>query len=340
MLQAGRLTVVLCVLSLIAACGMASDEQRGNAAYRRAQRLDGLQKRQEQKMAYTMYQRVINAHPDKISPQVRSRFVELSISRVKMVLDESSASSDAIPLFCEDVEKYLKPDLPPNLRQDYALFLVQMADSFAVKERFNQSLFYLDKAISFASSPSSLVKRRQDLVIKVAKENLELAQAEYENGIQNKDDAEASVRAEYYALVALQFDPGNAAAVRLLSTLRKLNIGSYSAFLKVIEMVPDSAVFRQVNKYDILLAVPSTKGTLFEISMYNYSFNPLKLKSEHFFVADRAGKRHQARPAKLEPEMLDQEHEAKFKLSFPKPAGETAKLIYDNPPHYTEKCFF
>jgi hypothetical protein len=79
---------------------MASDEQRGNAAYGRSQKLDGLQKRQEQKMAYTMYQRVINARPDKISLRVRSRFVELSLLRAKMVLDESSASSDAIPLFC------------------------------------------------------------------------------------------------------------------------------------------------------------------------------------------------------------------------------------------------
>jgi hypothetical protein len=139
MRKAGRLTIILCVLSLIASCGMASNEQRGNASYRRAQRLDGLQKRQEQKMAYTMYQRVINARPDKISPQVRSRFVELSLLRAKMVLDESSASSDAIPLFCEDIEKHLKSDVPPDLRQEYALFLVQMADSFTVKERFNQS---------------------------------------------------------------------------------------------------------------------------------------------------------------------------------------------------------
>jgi len=340
MRQAGRLIIGLCVLAVIASCGMASNEQRGNAAYHRAQKLDGLQKRTEQKMAYQMYNRVIDVHPNKISPQLRNRFIELSLLRAKMVLDEGSASSDAIPLFCRDIEKYLMGDVPPNLNQEYALFLVQIADSFAVKERFNESLFYIDKAISYAGDPSSLVKRKQELVGKVAKENLEIAQAEYENGKQNKDDAEAFVRAEYYTNVALFFDSTNTDAAKLLSKLEKENIGTYSAYLKVIANVPDSAIFRKVNKYDILLAIPSKgQGTL-EVNMYNYSFNPLKMKSDHFFVVDKAGKWYRARPTKLEPEMLDQEHEGKFKLSFPAPTSEIAKLIYKNPPHYTEKRLF
>jgi len=339
----GRLVISLIVFSFMVSCGLASDQQRGDAAYRRAQKLDGLQKRQEQKMAYTMYRRVIDAHPEKISAKLRARFIELSLLRAKMVLDEGTASSDAIPLFSRDIEKYLTSDAPPNLRQEYALFLVQMADSFRVKERFDESLFYIDKAISYASDPSSLVKQKKEIVRSVANENLEVAQAEYENGKQNKEDAEAFVRAEYYTLVALLFDPTNKETAKFVSDLRKENIGNYSAYLKVITNIPDSMIFRKVNKYDILLAIPSmVKGgaVTLEVNMYNYSFNPLKMKSEHFFIVDKAGKRYQARPAKLEPVMLDQEHEGNFKLSFPRPAGDIAKLIYDNPPHYTEKCFF
>jgi hypothetical protein len=336
----GRYIIGVCVASLIASCGIASDEQRGDAAYRHAQKLSGFEKRQEQKMAYTMYRRAIEAHPDNISNQLRDRFIEMSLVRAKMVLDEGSASSDAIPLFSHDIEKYLMGNASLDLGQKYALFLVQMADSFAVKERFDESLFYIDKAISYATDSAPLVKRRQELVRKVAAENLEIAQAEYENGKKNKEDAEAFVRAEYYTLVALLFDSADVYAAKLLSTLRKENLGTYSAYLKVIQNIPDSLIFRKVNKYDILLAIPAVHGTTLEISMYNYSFNPLKMKTENFYIADKTGKRYQARPAKLEPEMLDQEHEMKFKLSFPQPAGEIAKLIYDNPPHYTEKCFF
>jgi hypothetical protein len=75
--------------------------------------------------------------------------------------------------------------------------------------------------------------------------------------------------------------------------------------------------------------------------MRNYSYNPLRMKSENFFIVDDAGKRYKAFEKKLEPEILDQEREAPdLKLSFPKPAGKVVKLIYENGPHYTEKCFF
>jgi hypothetical protein len=322
---------------------MSSYEQRGNASYKRAQKLEGFQKRQELKMAYTMYQRAIAAHPDKIGLQLKSRFIEMSLVRAKMVLDEGNASSDAIPLFREDIERYLTGDVPANLKQEYALFLVQMADSFALKEHYQQSLLYTDRAISYASDPAPLKKRKQELIGKVAKENLDVAQAEYENGKQNKEDAEASIRAEYYTLVALLFDSTNSDAAKLLSTLRKDNVGTYSAFLRVIQNIPDSNIFRKVNKYDILLAVPSvSKGgsVNLDVNMYNYSFNPLRMKSENFFIVDKAGKRYQAKPAKFDPEILDQEHEGKYKLSFPRPEDELAKVIYESGPHYTEKCFF
>jgi hypothetical protein len=344
MLQAGRFILVTLIVALVASCGLSSYEQRGDASYRRAQKLGGLQKRQEQKMAYTMYQRALTAHPDKISVRLRSRFLELSLARASMVLDEGSVSSDAIPLFRSDIEKYLESkDVPPKIRQDYALFLVQMADSFAVKERYQESLRHIDMAISYASDPASLIAKKQSLVGKVSKENLDVAQAEYENGKQNKDDAEASIRAEYYTLVAILFDSTNSDAVKLLSVLRKDNAGTYSAYLKAIQNIPDSSIFRKVNKYDILLAIPTvTKGgnVGMEINMYNYSFNPLRMKAENFFLVDKAGKRYQAMPAKFTPEILDQEHEGKYKLSFPRPADEIAKLVYENGPHYTEKCFF
>jgi hypothetical protein len=344
MRYAVQLVLGISVVAFIASCGLGSYEGRGNAAYQRSQKLAGPKKRLEMKMAYTMYQRALAEHPDKISPKLRTRFLELTLSRAMMVLDEGSVSSDAIPLFRNDIEKYLlRKDVPPKIRQDYALFLVQMADSFAVKERYQESLRYIDLAISYAADPVSLVKRKQDLVGKVSKENIEVAQAEYENGKQNKDDAEAPVRAEYYTLVALLFDSTNSDAAKLLSSLRKENIGTYSAYLKVIQNIADSNIFRKVNKYDILLALPSVaKGgnVSVEMNMYNYSFNPLRLKAEHFFLVDKDGKKYQAMPAKFSPELLDQEHEGKYKLTFPRPAGDIAKLVYDNPPHYTEKCFF
>ena len=75
----GRIVVGLSVLALIASCGLQSYEQRGNSAYRKSQSLDGGEKRLQEKMAYTMYQRAIEAHPNKVNNRIKSRFLELSL---------------------------------------------------------------------------------------------------------------------------------------------------------------------------------------------------------------------------------------------------------------------
>jgi hypothetical protein len=338
-----RVVTALSVLVFIASCGLGTPEQRGDAAYRKAQKMEGNEKRLAQKTAYYMYERAIAEKPDRISNKIRGRFLELSLARAKMVLDEGNASSDAIPLFQRDIEKYLTGDAPANLRQEYALFLIQLSDSFAIKERTEQALMTIDKAMTFASDPTSLTEKKKQLLGRVAKENFEFAQVEYENGKTNKD-VDALVRAEYYVQSAVLLDPAYPGADKLLSDIRRENVGTYSAFLRVIENIPDSAIFRKVNKYDILLAVPtiSRGGTVgMSINIYNYSYNPLRMKTENFFIVDKNGKKYQALNAKLtDPEILDQEHEAKYKISFPKPGAEIAKLVYENGPHYTEKCFF
>jgi hypothetical protein len=339
----GRIIIGLSVLAFIASCGMASYEQRGDGAFRKAQKLEGNEKRLQQKMAYTMYQKAIEAHPNRINNRLRTRYLELSLARAKMVLDEGSANSDAIPLFQADIEKHLTADAPPNIRQEYALFLIQLADSFAIREQTEHALVTIDKALSFASDPSSLTQKKQDLLSKSAKENFDLAQVEFENGKQNKD-IDALLRAEFFVQVAMLYEPNNKETTQLLSDIRKMNVATYSGYLRVIENIVDSTAFRKVNKFDILLAIQSVKkgGTVgMSINIYNYSYNPLRMKTENFFIADASGKRYQALPGKLaEPEILDQEHEAKYSLNFPKPAGEITKVIYENGPHYTEKCLF
>lgn len=338
----GRIIIGLSIAALSISCGMNSYEQRANSAYSKAQKLEGYEKRMAQKTAYTWYQKALQTHPDRISNTLRSRFIEMSLVRAQMVLDEGSSQSDPIRFFMADIEKYLTSDAAPNLRQDYALFLIQLADSFSIKQNFQQALTTIDKAISFASDPSSLVQVKQNLVSKVARENFELAGVEFDNAKQNNDTA-ARVRAEYYCSMSLLLEPENKDAQALLSAIYKANLATFSQYPRVIENPPDTALYRKVNKFDILLAISGVAGggTGLTLSMRNFSYNPLRMKSEHFFIADENGKRYQAASKKIEPEILDQEREAPdIKLTFPKPAGKVAKLIYENGPHYTEKCFY
>jgi hypothetical protein len=342
MLRMGRVLIGLSVLMFMASCGLSSYEQQGNASYKRAQRLTGNEKLIEEKTAYVAYQSAISAHPDNISSQLRSRFVELSLNRAKMVLEQGNSLSDALGLHMRDIEHFLGPDGDPDVKNTYANLLIQLADSQNAKSHFEDALVTIDKAISYAKDPSALIQKKQTLIGKSAKENFETAQVEMENYKQNKDP-DALIRAEYYVQAALCFDPKYEGAEKLLSDLRKQNVGTYSGYLKVIEPINDSVVFRKVNKWDILLAMPTVgKGSTWTMSvnLYNYSFNPLRLKAENFFLVDKDGKKFKANPSQIDPEILDQEHEAKFNLSFSGVGGDIVKLVYDNPPHLSEKYFY
>jgi hypothetical protein len=335
----------LSVLAMMISCSSKSSfEKQGDAAYKAAQKLQGDQKRRQLKTAYIMYDKAIKANPDKISPTLRSRYVEMTLVRAGMVINEGAAHMEAIPLLLDDVEKHVvSADVPANLKQQYALLLVQLADSSSAAEKFDDAIKTIEKAATFASDPAPINAKKQEVIKKVAQENYELADAEYSIAKNNKD-AEAFVKAEFYALSALYFDSTHAEAKKLLSIVRKENIGTYSAYLRVIDPIPDSTVFRKINKYDILMAMPTMqnrgKNILALVDIYNYSYNPLRLQSSNFSLVDENGNKYKALPARLTPELLDQEHEAKLKLTFPAPKGKIAKLVYEENEHLSEKFFY
>ncbi|MCX7726636.1 MAG: hypothetical protein N2053_07280 [Chitinispirillaceae bacterium] len=317
-------------------------EQKGDAAYNKAKKLSGYEKRIQQKTAYMFYDKAVKKNPNKISNKLRNRYIEMTLERASMMLNEGAAHLDGIHLLLGDVEKLTTPDVSPELKQRHALLIVQLADTSLKKGRIQEAKERFEKAIAIASDPEPIKAKRRSAIDSVAKAYLEEAQVFYTNGKTNKDE-EDMVRAEFYVLSSLLFDSSNADAKKLLSDLRKENLGTYSAYLKVIDPIPDSAIFKIVNKWDILFALPvvETRGNTVKIviNMYNYSWNPLRLKSEHFYLVDVNGKRYKANTTRIDPDILDQEHETKFTLTFPKPAAPIKKLLYENGEHVSEKEF-
>jgi hypothetical protein len=78
------------------------------------------------------------------------------------------------------------------------------------------------------------------------------------------------------------------------------------------------------------------------ICMFNNSYNPQRLKPENFYLVDTQGQKHKAAASsKIDPEILDTQHETKtIRLSFPGAPANIKKLVYENGEHYTEKLFF
>jgi len=337
------LLVGIGVLALAFSC-TTGEEAAGDRAYEMSKKATGDARRTQLKTAYMNYRKAVMANPEKVSTKLRNRFVEMCIVRAQMVLDEGSATMDAIPLLMDDIEGQLKDDVQPDLRQRYAAFLIQLGDSSAGKERYIDALRYYERAIEKAADPAPFREKRASVIRDVAEENYLLGMMEFELGKSDKDEGKF-VRAEYFAKVALYFDSTYDKALKLLSDAYRENVGTYAAYRMVVEDYTDTVMFRRINRFDILLAVPAiqTRGgnTVAIVNMHSNTFNPLRMRSEHFALVDANGKKFPAISGqKMDPDMLDQEREAQYTLRFPAVPGRIKKLVYENGPHYTEKLFF
>lgn len=331
--------VYLNVFLLLASCSsLTSDEAKGNRAYNQAKHSQGINKRTLEKRAYIFYQKWFNAHPDKskLSSEFKQKFVEMTLLRANMVLTEGTYDMDPIKLFMKDIDTLLTKDMASDLRQQYANFILLMADSSIARNKLDDALDWITKAEGVVDNTAPIEAKKKSIVSDFTKQFYQMASEAYTEGKDAKDP-NALLKAEYYVQLVLVYDSLYPGAKDLLSNCHKANVNTYSGYAQVIEGKLD----QRVNKFDIYLAVISGTNNM-ALSMFNYSYNPLRLKPENFFLVDVNGEKYKALPSsKMDPEILDTQHETKkIKLVFPKTKAAIKKVIYDTGEHYTEKLFF
>ena len=331
--------VMLNVFMLLFSCSaLYSNEGKGDKAYNQARNAEGLNKRILQKRAYIFYQKTYQTEPDrnKLSLKFKQRFIEMSLVRANMVLTEGTYDMDAIKLFMADIDSLMSKEISPDIRQQYGDFILIMADSSVSRNNLDDALAWLTKAQNMVDNPAPIQAKEKSLTSDFTKQFYEMASQAYVEGKDQKDP-EALVKAEYYAKLTMAYDSAYPGAAALLSNLYKANLNTVSGYAKVVEGKLDP----RVNKYDIYLAVVSGTTNM-TLSMFNNSYNPLRLKAENFTLVNDKGEKVAALPSsKLDPEILDTQHETKtIKLVFPKVSGAIKKVVYSNAEHYTEKDFF
>jgi len=337
------LIVSLSVLIFTAGCGNAY-VSKGDKAYSDSKKAQGGQKQHLEKTAYLMYKRAMAANPGKIKPKTINRFLEMAINRVRMVLNAGTYNLDAIPLLIEEIDTYAKEQAPDSLKQKYADFLVVLADSSFSHGEILSGIEYLDKAIMVSPAPEMVKEQKTKVLNDFINTTYDVAEMEYKQG-RKKNDVNALVRAEYNAKMIVHLDSTNKKGESLLSKIRKANKTNYSAFTSVIEDYKDTVLYDLINNQNILLAISTERwsrtAVTLEVSMYNYSFDALRLRAKNFFLVDAKGKKYSAKPgSKIYTEMLDQENETKLKLVFSRPKSKIKKLVYENEGHFAEKYFY
>jgi hypothetical protein len=318
---------------------MGSYESQADTAYNQSKKSSGYEKKMLEKRAYIFYQKALKAQPDKnkISNKFKQRFLEITLNRCNMVLSEGSYDMDAIHLFMEDIDSLLTKDAPAELKQRYTDFLSTMADSSIARYQVDQALTWITKATGIAENPAMLMEKRKNIISTFTKQYFDQASAAFIEGKENKDP-EMAVKAEYYVQLVMVYDSTFPGAAQLLSEIRKANVNTYSGYAKVVEGKLD----KRVNKFDILLAITKNAKNVMDVCMFNNSYNPQRLKPETFYLIDDHGQKYPAlKSSKIDPEILDTQHETKgLKLVFPVVKGQIKKLVYENGEHFTEKCFF
>jgi len=332
------LGALICIVA-ISCSKSASYEAQADKAYEQSKKATGYEQKMLEKRAYIFYQKYLQENSGKqgLTPKFKQRFLEITLNRANMVLVEGSYEMDAIHLFLADIDSIMTKDTPEELRQRYVDFLSTMADSCLARSQIDGALNWINKAASVSSNPATLDMKKKQIIKDYAAQYFDEAKNAYEQSKTDKDP-ELAIKAEYYALLVAVYDSSFEGLAPLLSELRKANVSTLSGYAKVVEGKLD----KRVNKYDILLAISKNGKGSMTVSMFNNSYNPQRLKPENFYLVDESGKKYVAAPSsKIDPEILDTEHDTKkINLVFPSAPANPKKLVYENGEHYSEKILY
>ena len=332
---------------LLASCS--EYEGKGNAAYDKAAKVEGNQKRQAQKEAYIYFQKAIQENKKdltKVKPRLRNRFLEMTLNRAEMVLSEGTASNDAIDLYMsQDIDPVLNDQVDPKLRDRYASFIVTLADSMFAMGKLNDGFQLVAKAASVAGDKARFNSVRDSVVGDRATNFLDNAKSELGGEVEKCEDPTKLVRAEFFTLAALLYNKDMPEAKDLLTKLYAKNLGTFSAYRSVfVDDLPDTTIFRAVNKYYFFMAILDKNGDLpTKVNLFNYTANPQRLRALNFTLVDDKGTEYAAIECKAPPEaeILDQKKVAEVTLKFPPVSGKVQKLVFKGDDGALgEKCYY
>ncbi|MFW5960204.1 MAG: hypothetical protein ACOCSE_03695 [Chitinivibrionales bacterium] len=339
-----KIIAVSAGILLLISCA-SKNEKRGNAAYKAAQKASGAEKAHLQKKAYIFYKKAVDQEEGEVSTRLKNRFLDMLLIRANMVLTEGSTKMDALPLFMEELDKYIEDeDVETEIKDRYSDFFLAFADSCINQNKIKDGVEHLEKAKKFASNKQEL-NERMDTVVH---EQVELNLAKAKDHASMEDDQNELIKAEFFTKLALYYDSTDEKAQELLSDLRKKNLEAYSAYERVLDdsEKPDSTIYDKINQYPVFFAITdkTVKGNSVTLiaSMYNYSWNPLKLLPSDFKLVDTEGNEFKGlSSSNLKADMLDQEEEVrKMVLKFKKGSAKIKKLVYDRKDIHGEKYFF
>jgi outer membrane murein-binding lipoprotein Lpp len=298
------------------------------------------------KKAYTFYRQAIKKAGAEATTELTNKYLDATMTRIEIIAENGGVNVDVIVYLREDMEEYLSKDASDDIKDRYSLFLIDVAEYHRSKDDLTMCMKELNEALEIAVNKTPAEEKKTAIAGKYSISQLDFA-TDFYNDAKKSKDTQDFIRAEYYAKVALHYDEASKEATTIVNATRKALAKSYSAYISVITDQPDKALFSAINKYDILIAVPTlTNSGKATLSMFNNSYNAVRLKKENFSAEYANGKVVQAKSGKFPKKLLDQERELEMSVVFPKKSGKIKKIMFTTKDkdgkieHYTEKFLF
>ena len=327
---------LILVLSLLALTGCDSNVSKGDKAWKTAQTLSGHQKLSKQKEAYFYYDKSVKKSIEagkEIKPDVLNKYLEALITRMEFFLESQGHTSEPIQLFREDFDTHMKTEtVRSDIKDRYASLIMAIGDGNKDAQKMTVAMMEYDKALAVAQSTKPAVQAKRDH----AAEEYAAEQVATALNFQSSKETLDQIRAQFYAKVALKYNPSSAKAQQILTETRVQLVSSYTAYISAIENYTDKDLFKEINNQKVFISVPSVvkKGSgslVLSISMFNDAPNALKLKRDYFTLTFENGKSSiaTALKAKGKGKIVDQSREGEMSLVFAKRGKVITSLSYE-----------
>ncbi len=256
-----RIVSITAMAALLAFTGCKSGvEKKADSAWKAAQTLTHGEKLMKQKEAYIYYKQAMEQQKDNASVDLKNNYLLAALARIDFIYEAEGGNAQAIMFIREDIDKVIGgEEILASSKDAYSTFIMKLANDAQGAEDLSLCMSHLEKAIVHAADKSAPQSMKDDIAKEYSASQLDYAKELYATALKAKDVTDI-IRAEYYAHVVLNYDPGNENAEKLLSTTRKKLLSVYTAFPSVIEDKPDTALYNRIDTTDILMAVPTVRA--------------------------------------------------------------------------------
>ncbi|ERP30841.1 hypothetical protein [Chitinivibrio alkaliphilus] len=334
------LPLLLMALALLAACGQ-SLERKGDNFLKQAENADSEARRQIlEKNAFDSYRQALQNAGEDASPELVNKFVYATIIRLNNLKGSAGITHNIMTPLRGMVDDRIDADyIESRLRDKYALFLVEYADTLNERNNLSKSFIHLNRAMDIAADQNIVQSRYDELKGGYIDIQLEKAKKYFAEATEESEpNIETLLKADYAVQVVLQLDEENETARDMDAQITPMMLDTYRAYQRVyphpVRAGLDTTIYRAIENEPIFIAIKeqnrrgntlTLEGLIFHSEA---GFKLARLQDRFFTLHLEDGETLSPSDSEFSSRTLEIQSEEEFSLTFNGVTADPVKLTY------------